>query len=334
MSFRTQTGKRGDVIDWAIQQKKLAPVNQFIGQRFFPLSLTHTDTNKIRHIGLVNVGSVQKNRNAVTTALTKTAIATTEKTYTCDKYEKRHVITEDEAKECGSIENADKIGGTASLLTVRADFETNVATEIFSATAIAAAVTLSANNLIKGLNQAGLVVKRYYGNYVLGCSQAWFLEFIQQTEIAGKIMATFGAAGVTDLFSRFNSQPAAVASIISPILGFSEILVGNNDHWKIAGHEDLAVVAKLPRPEEVNGESEMRMLYKLHPIFGVCKWFLPDPVNDQIMFDLESHWDDNAKLNVYDATGKYDLLALNTGAAQIVQLAAMTTTTTTTTTAG
>jgi hypothetical protein len=275
-----------------------------------------------------------KNRNAITTALERTGIATTEKTYSCDRAEKRHVMTEDEAKECGSIENADKIGGTASLLTVRAGFETDGVTEIFSATAIAAAVSLETGKIIKNLQQAGLVVKRYYGNYVLACSEDWFLEFISTADIADKMLATFGSGGVTDLFSRFNSQPAAVAAILSPLLGFSEILVGPKDNWKIAGHEDLAVVAKLPRPEEVGGESEMRMLYKLHPIYGVAKWFLPDPANDQVMFYLESFWDDDDKLNVYDALGRYDQLILNAGAAQIVKLDAMTTTTTTTTTTG
>jgi hypothetical protein len=329
MSYRTEKRMRGDIIDWALAQKKLAPVNGFIGQRFFPLSMTHTDSNKIRHIGLVAVGSAQVNRNAVTTALTKNAVATTEKTYSCEKYEKRHVMTEDEAKECGSIENADKIGGTASLLTVKTAHEAAAAAEVFDATAIASPVTLEVGKLVKGINAAGLVVKRYYGSYVLGCSQSWFLQFIQETEIASKIMATFGAAGVTDLFSRFNSTPAAVASIISPVIGFSEILVGDDDQWKLTGHEDLAVVAKLPRADEVNGESEMRMLYKLHPIYGVCKWFLPDPANDQVMFELESHWDDDMKLNTYDALGKFDLLKLNAGAAQVVKLAAMTTTTTT-----
>ena len=311
----------------------------YIGHRLFPISWTADKLGYIYYKTLVTDSAAQTGRSAGT-APTTTVLTSSNTTFTCAEVYKRYGIPPDEVKELGGIESADRHGALASIRSVWRAFETAVAATAIQSTSHSAGYQLVAGHVLTGLQEAAQTTRRYPGKLVLFCSWDWWLDFIEQSDVAEKIVVTFGNAGLTAV-QNMSAQPEGLLRMMATIMQFDEILIGDNDHWKVSGYEEDAIIAKvLPAGLNTN-QDEIRQAYKLDPLYGVAKWYTPDvsglqlpegqkvadmTVNGSALqltaFQLRTYWDNINVLNTYDAFAWYGLNILNAAASRVVKLPA------------
>lgn len=332
--FQTVKGNRSDVLLAAKEKGRLNPPTEYIGSRIFPGVTTVEKSGKFWYQTLTADSAAQTSRVAGV-ALSGARIATSEGSFYAADYEKRYLVSRDEAKSMGGIENSDLAGVAGGARSVFRAHEDACAALVIDATGYAAAYTTTSAKVLEGLSKAAQSVKRYPGRTVLVCSEDWYLDFLTQSDVKTAIQATFGNSRLTEILSLLNQDPRATVKFMLSVIMFDEIIIGDNDHWKIDAYPDAAAIMRIPREEEISNNSDMFLLYKDRPLYGISHWFLPDPA-EQMLFYAESFYDDNDKDNKYDVTGWFEVQQLNAGAKKLVKLPsntfATTTTTTTTTT--
>lgn len=316
-----QTTPRPDLI--AAIKDRLNPPVGYIGNEIYPMTRTADKSGTIYFQQLVTDVAAQTNRTTGT-APTTSLIASANTTFSASEIIKRFGIPEDEAKELGGIESADKVGALGAVRSVFRSFESSCAAKLIDG----AGTALVEGSVLPGITRAALAVRRYPGKLFLVCSQDWFLDFIQQTDVKERALAMFPNAAAGDLPSLFSLKPSAMTQFMATLMQFDGIKLGDNDHWKITGKEDVAAIVKL-LPGVNPTEDEVRAAYKLDPMYGVAKWFLPDPANMETMFDLSSWYNPDPLLNTYTAQAWVDIKELNSGAKTLIKLPAQSWATTT-----
>jgi hypothetical protein len=310
------------------------PVNwpdKYIGAEIFPPSTTAEMTGEFTYRGIVADASAEVDR-AANVNLTMNLITNEDGEFTCHKYEKRHGMTEKEVKQIGGIEKADPIGARASKRVVIRAFENAAKAKVFSAARKSAALSLTAGKELAIINAAADQVRRVSGVLSLVASRQWLLGFIGLQYVQARLVAIGGLQGyITSRDAALGIQPEVLVSMLRTVLPFERILVGDNDHWFSHAEANYAAVMMLP---SVKGE-DILPAAKEDPIYGLSKWFLPDPVGaPDSMFEVSSDWLPTEKISAWDATGYFDLIELNPTGAQLVELpsgAVYSTTSTTTT---
>lgn len=326
MELETINGERSDVLE-AIKGE-LNPPEWYIGHVIFPVDLRAEKTGDIYYQTLTADSAAQTSR-AAGAAPTATFLATSNTSYSAAEYNKRYAIARDEVKSYGGVENADRAGVKAAVRSCFRSFEDVAAGKVIDATGYGNAVALASGKVFEGLQKAAQNVKRYPGKLVLVCSHDWFLDFISQADVKEAIQATFGNGGVQQLQQLWSREPEAMKMMMATVMQFDTILIGDNEHWQVTDREDGAAIIKIPDPASVANRDDLVMLYKERPVYGISEFWLPDPVNNELLFKAESFYERKDVANYYDAYAWFDILELNAGAKQIVTLPSQTFATTT-----
>ena len=330
--YQTRTGERKDVLQAALESGRLNPPTEYIGNKIFPMAFHSGElSGDFNYQTLTADGAAQTSRTAGSN-LTNNFLTTTEGAYRCAGYEKRYSIERAEVKSLGGIDNADMLGISAAARSVYRAYEELCGAAVIDATGYAARYETVSGKVLEGLSKAAQSVKRYKGKTVLACSEDWYLDFIGQTDVKAAIQATFGNAGLLNLNAMLAKGPEATIQLMIAVIQFSDIIIGDNDHWQVAGMEDAAAVMRIPDPNVKLSETDMMMLYKEQAVYGISHFWLPDPSDPELLFYAESEYDGDSKDNKYDVTGWFQVAQLNAGAKKLVSLPSQTYATTTTTT--
>jgi len=255
---------------------------------------------------------------------TRTAIAMGAIAFTCVRKNKGFTVAKGEVKQYRTIENADRVGGIASKRSVMRLFEDDVAGVVFGATPWAARITATTGKLFDSINQAAQNVKRVKGDLALVLSNSLFTRFISLAEVTSR-MSTGSFAQLLQMSasSQLSRDPQFLAAMLQTFYSFNLILVGDDDHWQLAGKESACAIVKLPPADE--------FAHKMDPVLGKTFVYWPDEsANSGIPCEIESWADDDTKRNVYDAEAYWDTSLFNASGIQIVDLSADIATTTTT----
>lgn len=294
MSFKTITGRRND-----LEGIEVNPVIGYIGDQIYPTLSVMEKTGSIYYKTLTADDDVETGRVAGA-APSRTLLTDSVDTFSASEYIKRYGVVKAEVSQMGGIEQADRLGGTASKRSVQRAIEAAQIAKLFagSATDISAAI-------IAGIQTGADSVRRYAGTTAFVCSQSVYRWIVAQTEITGKLAWTFGTNGVlaedslsmkTEMFKNFLQQ----------IVAIDKVLIFDDDH-EVAGKGDYAAIVKLPDPAEFS--------HKLDPVLGKTALYLPDGLQQ---YEIESFYDEDEKVNNYDCTSWLDIKELNVDAKYLV----------------
>ena len=292
----------------------------YIGPLLFPISYAREKTGDFTAVTIASESAVQSARNA-TDALTPVLRSNQSNSYTTVKKEKRYVMSEDEVKEVGGLEVADKICARAAKRSGMRAFEDAVYAKIFTANRKANAVTMgTAGTELAAINWAANLARqgcfRDSGKLSLVCSQQWLLAFLNISAINTYLLSR-GVFQAT-MNEALRMGQGALTNLLSTVLPFQQILVGDDAHFYATGAQNVAAVMVVP---DLQGEDAI-IKAKSDPIYGVSKWFLPDPVGaPNAPFEIATDWLSAEKLNCWDATASYDLVEINAGMAVCIKLA-------------
>jgi hypothetical protein len=255
----------------------------YIGRRLFPVSQTAEQTNGWTARTVVSDATPEESRTW-SDNLTQTRISNTRKTYTCVKQEKRYVMTEDDVMEMGSLNAADMVGAMASRRSLMRKYEQDVYDKFLTSGRRAAAIELAAGSEFGGLAYAGNLVRRVRGQLSLVCSHQWLMGFIGLTAVATRLQSVAGLAGyVQARDAALSLQPGdVITSMLRTVLPFEQILVGDDDPW--GANANYAAVCMVPNLEGMDPIAYSKM----EAIYGLSKWFRPDPVNPENLIKIES----------------------------------------------
>lgn len=312
METRTQRGRRPDLegleVNWPIG---------YIGRQFFPVSNTHEISNSFT-FQQVTTDATPEEARAWSTDLTQNRITNGTANYTCVKQEKRYILTEEDVKELGGIEVADKLGAKASKRSVMRKFEADAYAKTFTSARRGAAQELAAGTEFAALGKVANDVRRHTGILSLVCSHQWFMAFIGLSAVTERLKAVSGLAGyISSIDAALGLQPNfAVTPMLRTVLPWEQIVIADDDPWR--GEAKYACVGMLPRAGEGSTSEDLVAMAKTDAIYGVSKWFLPDEGN---AFRIDSAFlDETNKVNAYDAQAMYNLVELNTAAIKLVKL--------------
>jgi hypothetical protein len=339
-----------DVVAALVAAKKLNPEIGYIAQRIYLPCKVGKSSGPYDYVGLQSLSAAQKNRNAATD-LTRNVMASLSDTFATDKIEKRHIIPERQVQTFGGLDVADEVGVTSSTSIVMDQHEEDAAALLFglcnAATNLYALPAAATGGVFAKIQQISGLIRKYFGNRTLICSETWFANFIARADILDLLKSTMGLTATQELIQKFNNTSAGIQIFMGGQFPIPQILIGDDRFFMRDGLEDIAAIVKIPAlPPNPSIADVMSLIARL-PVFGLGFWNLPDPEDPTIMFQVEAAWDNGCKANAYDATGEYALKHLNAGAAKFIQLpnfvetltpgtttTTTSTTTTTTTTAG
>jgi hypothetical protein len=305
-----------------------APVG-YIGGRIYPVRMTMEKAGDFTVQQVVSDVAAQTGRSEGAT-VTRTAVAMANIAYSCAERISGWSIGKNEMGQYGSIERADQVGGMMAKRSVLRSHEAAAATALYSTARKNAAIVALTGNLIAAFQEAAAAVKRCSGNTALVIGQTLFNQLVGTDEVRDRLGAgNFAAMLGLMASSQLSRDPAMVAQLLQSVFPFSEIIVGDDDHWRISGAENLAAVVKLPPTED--------FAEKMGPTLGQTMCYWPQSLTAEngvlIPCEIESWVDADLKRNVYDGTAFYNIYENNATAAKLVNIGVdMPTTTTTTTT--
>lgn len=261
-----------------------------------------------------NSGTATKNRAAGVT-LTGTHNAQKSVAYVCDKYEDRAFVRTEDIIEFGGEQAAMNSTALVSGFAVAKETEKDSAALVINATTYAGALEININAPFAALTTAAVAVKRY-GTPVLVCSEYWLNELVASPIVAQSLLKLYGGKIIQEVVTGMPEAMKALGSV----LGVADVLVGDNDFWKVESYEDAAaVVAIRPEVKDMNAMAVLKSM----PSFGCQPTFIPyEDASADKPFEVETAYDTGAKSNVVDVTAHTKSLIINGEGAQVVKLPA------------
>jgi len=321
MPYRqTNIGVRPD-----LAQLEVAWPIGFIGRHLAPPVATAETSGTFTHQAVVADAAPQEDV-AWNTARTVVQIAPATASYTCARQEKVYGLTEDDARQLGGMDAADKAGAIAAKRSVQRKFETDVYTTVFSTSRRSSAPELTEGEELQIIGAVAEGVTRVRGRLTLACSHKWFLAFCGLDSVAARLQAAGAIGGVVAAQQALGVVPDVVAAMLRTVLPFEQILVGDTSIW--GTYPEYAAIVMAP---DLSAGSAI-LAAKLDPLYAVTLWFRPDASSD---VEVHADWEPNPPLNLYRAVASYDVIELNASGAALVKLpssAIWTTTSSTTTT--
>ncbi len=260
------------------------------------------------------------------TARTVVQIAPATASYTCARQEKVYGLTEDDVRQLGGMDAADRAGAIAAKRSVQRKFEGDVYSAIFTSARRSAAPELASGLELQIIGAVAEEVTRVRGRLTLACSHKWFLAFCGLESVATRLQSAGAIGGVVAAQQALGVVPDVVSAMLRTVLPFEQILVGDSSIW--GAYPEYAAIVMAPDLSAGNAI----LSAKLDPIYAVTMWYRPDPSAD---VELHADWEPNPPLNLYRAVAHYDVVELNSTGAALVKLpssAIWTTTSSTTTT--
>ena len=292
MIKRTEDGNRPD-----LAAVKVNAPEGYIGGRIFPMVKSAVKAAKIYYTAIMADVAAQTDRSVGAT-LTATYIAASSADYSVTKFEKRYACPWDEVEQMGGIEATDKLGAQGSKRSVMRAIEDAQAAALFDATSYGTATAISTGILV-GIANAVEACKKVKGKSALVMSNYIYNQVKQAPEIKDLMSRSFGGLTVQQVLSL---EPAAFLACIQGIFPVDEILIGDDDHWKISGQTDALAVVKLAEPEETS--------HKLDPVYAKTVVYYGKG-NAEEPFDMISFPENDNHCNNYDATSWLVVKELN-----------------------
>lgn len=294
MPYKTITGRRPD-----LEAIEVNPVIGYIGDKLYPVVNVMEKTGTVYYKTLTADAAAQTGRNSGT-APTRTLLTDSSTTFSCTEAIKRYGVDKAEVKQMGGIEAADRLGGMASKRSVQRAYEDAIIAQLFtgSATDISSAI-------ISGIETGADSVRRYPGMLAFVCSRSVYSWIIKQTEITGKLSYTFNVGGL-EAADTLSVKSKLFLALLQNIVGFDEVLIFDDDS-EPSGKGDYAAIMKLPSQDQFS--------HKMDPVLGKTMLYLPD---GQQPYEIESFYDEDVKINNYDATIWYNIKELNANAKYLV----------------
>lgn len=310
--LRTEDGNRPDLENLEVNWP-----HGYLGVSIFPVSGTTEKAGSFTYKQVQADAAPQEDR-PWSTSLVQNKLTTGSHDYSVTKQERRSVVPEDEVKELGGIENADKAGAEDAVRQVMRKFEDDTYAKVITTARKAAAVTLGVGSEFDGMNYAADSCRRIKGQLALVCSSQWFMRFISRDAVIERVKAMGGLAALQ--IERTQALSLGAAEVITPalqaIVPVQRILIGDDDPW--AGDAKYAAIVSIP---DVTGteDSAAIMAAKRNPIYGLSKWFRPEPAKAQ-PFSVSSFFLPDNRVNAYDCVASYTLCELNSAGAKLVKL--------------
>ena len=297
---------------------------EFIGRRLLPPVNTAETAGSFTYQTVVADDTPQQD-TGWNTARTVVRIAPATANYQCARQEKVYGLTEDDAKQLGGMDGADKAGAIAAKRSVLRKYESDVYAAIFTAARKSAAPELTDGEELQIIGAVAEGITRVRGRLTLACSHKWFLAFCGLPAVATRLQASGAIGGVVAAQQALGLVPDTIAALMRTVLPFEQILIGDSTIWGA----DPVYAALVMAPEF--GDLDSLIAAKLDPIYGVTLWFRPDARSD---IEIHADWSPNPPLNLYRGVAHYSVKELNPSGAALVKLPASAVWTTTTTTSG
>lgn len=298
MEFKTITGRRPD-----LEALEVNAPESYIGNIVYPVVNSREKTGTVYYRTLTADSAAQTGRVSGT-APTAALLTDSSTTFSAAEAIKRYGVDKSEVKNMGGIEAADRLGGMAAKRSVMRALESAAAAKLISSTRYSAASDIH-TAIIDGITDAAKVVKRYGGRMGFVCSTSVYQYLVAQTELTGKMGWSFANGDINAVLSLNKN---VFKAMLQGIFAFDEVLIGDDDHWAITHMEDAAAIVRLPDPAQFS--------HKMDPVLGKTMLYLPD---GEQPFEIESFYDEDTKINNYDATAWYEIKEFNTSAVKLVK---------------
>jgi hypothetical protein len=337
MSYKTITGSRPEVVT-AVKDRIFAPLTGMIGARLFPI-VAKRDKAGTLYFKTLDADSDAAIRATTATDYDRVTIGSASQAFSCTEYSKAYLIPEDQAKDLGGIEAADRVGIAAACRSVVRAHENAVAGKFFTSEIYNDATYAGDDDILIKIQEAAYSIGRYYGKTVLAASHIWFQRFALATAVQNRLIAIIGNAFSADAYAAAVAGNAPMAvNMLKAIMPIDEFLIGEDAYWAPEGKEDMAIIAKAVPSEIANSAEMFDEVMREQPVLGVTPWFLPDADATDVMFEARSFFDEANDCNVYKAKGWLDVKKLNDGfraikfTPSVISTTSTTTSTTTTST--
>ena len=301
--YTEQSERRND-----LEALEVNPPEGYIGGQLVPAMTVTQKAGKIYFAAVVDAQTAQTDREAGV-APESFRIAPSDTDWTTAEAVKTAKIATDEVPTYGSIEDADKIGGTEAKRTVMAKMEADVRDMIISS---APSNVLDIGDIRVQVQDEGLQpTRRYPGKSVLVGATTTIKSLVTGIIEDNSLSVPF-ARIVTGTDSRsaamglsFEAWKAGLAMY----LGVDEVQTGDDDIWNESSSnaENAVALIKVPRTVEP-------YTHKVTPMFGRVLVYLPADAEGQ-EFYIQSNPNFGTLDNEYTARAWYQALVLNSAAA-------------------
>jgi len=299
--YKTETGRRED-----LEALETNPVIGYIGSQILPPVNTAEKTGTFYYQTLTGDDTAQTGRTAGV-APTIELLGSNNTTYTATEIIERYGMVLAEVKQSGGLEVSDKICATAAKRSVQRAMEELIADAVL----LQASSTVDdiESSLIAACNVGLNSIRRYPGRTAFVCSYTIFNRIMRYTEITGRFGLSSASISGVDAIDIIARRPAALKMLLAGILGVDEVLVGDDQQWYTsdASKQTRAALVKLPDPDQFS--------HKMDPVFGKSFMYLPDGSQPYV---IESFYNTDTRVNVYDASVWQNLVILNAGANYIL----------------
>jgi hypothetical protein len=250
----------------------------------------------------VNADAAAQTGRDVGVAPTGIQIANSATTFAAVEAIKRYSITPDEAKQMGSIANADLVGAKAAKRSIHRKIEADVATLTLGGAATASWDPAKTHTIIqKAIDEMEL----YEGTLTLITSTMTAKAMVQSLladATQGKVISRI-ISGTSPQVATTGLNFQAWKDALAMYLNVDQVLLGHSSVWNAGANKGKFAIAKLD-------DGTDPLSHKYIPVLGKRFQFLRDGGNP---FFVESIPDRLTKNNHYDASVWYELKTLNAG---------------------
>lgn len=295
MDWKTQNGRRPDLEALEVN----APMN-WIGDRIYPNEQKAESSGTLWYAPVQSEVSAQSGRDPQTGAITRTFVATAQKPFACEEKISRYSLTADDVGNLGGIAKADLIGGRGAHLAIKQKLEAIKALALMTGDAHAVDA-----NIFTTFRTGLKAIKRFSGRNALVCSLEVYNTIVQSKAFYQRL--TFSGVTLQGREDVLSLKPEVLRQMLQQFFGVEEILVGDDDIWNASAYAGKAVLVKLPSVEE--------MSYKSAAELGKTICYMLDNNRD---FVIESHPNENDRIDDYDAVSYVHVVEFNAGAKYII----------------
>jgi hypothetical protein len=290
--FYTQTGTRDDLA-------KAININApegYIGSKIIPTLEVYDKSGTIYYMDVDDMGNEAAETGRVAgVAPDKTVLASNSASFTCAERIKRAVVTPDEAKQMGGVEQADRVGVAWAAKQVLNAIETDIAALILADPDAEFHAPLLLVQVQTALDQMKLVE----GKTALVGSTMVIKRICQALGDKINRIVTGNNPELAKGGLSFEAQKYALAVF----LGVDEVFAGDSSIWNAGDNAERFAVVKFD-------DSGDTLSHKYMPVLGKLAMFIPDPASPN-SYVVRSAADPVAVRNIYDAASWYDIEIFN-----------------------
>jgi len=227
-------------------------------------------------------------------ALSGTALASVDVSWTAARFEGRGKIYEDDGAAYASEAACDAAGAELAQRLAWNKVEDEAFGKVFTSTRKSGATELADHAVIKGLQKKAKSLRKYGKPTLVMTTNTW-LDFVEIPEIRSRL-ADLAKAGSDLGFILTDFEK--VRSAVSTLLAFADIILFDSDIVDGEGTYDGCIAVIGLRPE---AQANALQTVKTKAVYGWTPVYIPETGDGVKPFDMRSWYDEENKANVYDA---------------------------------